>query len=84
MGYLYAGLWALVAVFLLFYARKVSPLLYFLSGFFFFMSAWWLLNELLPLNLFDGIYGIVFRVIVGAVLLALIGIYVFLKTKKGK
>lgn len=84
MGYLYVGLWALIAVFLLFYARKVSPLLYFLSGFFFFMSIWWLLNELLPFSLFDGMYGIVFRVIVGVVLCALIVIYILLKKEKSK
>ncbi len=82
MGFFYAGLWAVAAVYLLVMAIKESKFLFLVSGLFWFMSIWWLVNELVPINLFDGVYGIVFRVVVGIVLLVLLVIYAM--KKKGR
>ncbi len=82
MGFFYAGLWAVVAVYLLVMAIKERKFLFLVSGLFWFMSIWWLLSELVPINLFDGVYGIVFRVVVGIVLLILLVIYAM--KKKGR
>lgn len=79
MGYFYAGVWAIVAVYLFVMAFKESKFLLIVSGLFAFMSGWWLANELLPINLFDGLYGIVFRVVVGVALVVLLIIYILMK-----
>lgn len=82
MGFFYAGVWAVVALFLFVMAIKESKLFFLVSGLFGFMSIWWLVNEFVEVNLFEGVYGIVFRVIVGLVLLALLIIYAM--KKKGR
>lgn len=81
MGYVYAAMWAVIAIYLFVTAKRINKALYIVGGLFSFMAVWWLVNEFVSINLFEGIYGIVFRVIVGVVLAALIIIYLISKKR---
>ncbi len=78
---MYLVLWAGLGAYCIFYARKLSPILYILGGFFVFMFAWYLINDLSPVNLFAGTYNIVFRIICAVFLGAAIIAYVAVKRK---
>ncbi len=84
MGYLYAGMWALIAVYLFVTAFKVNKILFLGAGLFAFMSVWWLVNELLPVNLFEGVCVVIFRIVVCAALAGFIAAYALSKRKSGK
>lgn len=81
LGYVYAVLWAVIAIYLFSVGIKINKILFLGAGLFTFMSVWWLVNELIDINLFEGIYGIVFRVVVGIVLALFIIFYVISKKK---
>lgn len=83
-GYLFTALWAVLAVYLLVMGKKESRLLYGYSLFFFFMAAWYLANERMPENLFEGGYGIIFRVIVGVALVLTVLLYINRKQQNNK
>ena len=78
---MYLVLWAGLGAYCFFYAHRLSPILYILGGFFVFMFAWYLINDLLPVNLFDGTYNIVFRIICAVFLGVAILAYVIAKRK---
>ena len=88
MGYFYAAMWLVAGLLLIFSVSKENKIFYFLGGYFVFMGIWWGINEYLPeINLFDGVYGWVFRGISAAVLIV-IGIFyykaVYLPRKNGE
>lgn len=83
LGYVYSALWAVIAVYLFSVAKRVNKILFLGAGLFTFMAVWWLVNELVSVNLFDGIYGIIFRVVMGIVL-ALFVIFYIISKKSGK
>ena len=57
-GYVYAVTFLIIAVYLFIQAFKNHKILFMLSGYFLFMSGWYLANELLTtVNLFEGIYS---------------------------
>lgn len=61
MEYVYAGLWLICGLLLLFRFGKESRVFYALGGFFLFLGAWWLANIFLPVNLFEGAWLWVLR-----------------------
>ncbi len=83
MGFLdivYLVLWGLLALFCIFSAHKLSPVMYILGGFFVFMFTWYLINDLNPkIDMFAGTYNLVFRGIALAFLVVLIIIYIYIK-----
>ena len=83
MGYVYAGMWLLVGLILIFRMGKENKVFYLAGGFFLLLAAWWLFNTMNPqLGLFEGVWGIVLRVLTGAALLVLC--LVFFKETRGK
>ncbi len=82
-GYIYAALWLVIAVYLFFYAFKSHKFLFFLSGYFLFMSGWYLANQLLTdVNLFSGMYSWIFRGIALVVLIISVIVYFYSKKKR--
>ncbi len=79
MDVVYLILWALLGAYCFYSARKLSPILYILGTFFVFMFGWYLANDLLPVNLFDGMYNIIFRIVAACFLLLFIGLYIYVK-----
>ncbi len=78
---MYLVLWAGLAVYCIYSARKISPILYILGGFFVFMFAWYLINDLTAFDMFGGMYNIIFRGICLAFLAVLVIIYIRIKKK---
>lgn len=72
MGYFYAAMWIVAGLVLIFRLSKENKLFYLAGGFFLVLGAWWLLDVLFPAWLvFEGVPGIVLKVITGAVLVVL-------------
>ena len=83
MGYVYAGMWAIIAVYLFVTAFKLNKVLFLGSGLFAFMSVWWLVNEFTEVNLFECQYGLIFRIVVAVVLIGFLIVY-FLTKRRNK
>ena len=79
---IYIGLWGLLALFCIISAHKFHPILYLMGGFFAFLFGWYLVNAVTDLNLFTGVYSIVFRSVACGFLLVIILIY--LKIRKNR
>ena len=78
---IYLAIWAILAAYCIYSARKLSPILYVLGGFFVFMFGWRLADTLLPFSLFAGIYNIIFRAIAIVFLSVIIFLYILIKRK---
>ena len=84
MGYVYSGLWFIMAVVLLTKFRKESKMVYVLGLYFFFLGVWWLADQLAGVDMLHGVYGWVLR---GVSLLAIIlsgVVYYYEKLHKAK
>lgn len=81
MNYMYAIMWVLVAAFLFYFAVKEHKILFVFSAYFAYLGIWWFLNELLAVDLFAGVYLIVFRVI--AVVAVVFTVIIYIVQKKG-
>ena len=82
MGYVYAGMWFLVGLILIFRMGKENKVFYLAGGFFWILGAWWLFNTLYPeLKLFEGVWGNALKVVTGVVLLVFC--FVFYKETRG-
>lgn len=79
---IFLAVWAILAAYCIYSARKLSPILYVLGGFFVFMFGWRLADTLLPVNLFAGVYNIIFRVIAIVFLVVIIFLYIMIKRKQ--
>lgn len=84
MGYVYSALWFVVAILLIVRFRKESKIIYFLSGYFAVMGAWWLTNEFVAVDLLSGTYGWIFRGISAVVIIVLLMAYFREKRKKSE
>lgn len=78
---IYLAVWAILAAYCIYSARKVSAILYVLGGFFVFMFGWRLADTILDVNLFGGIYNLIFRIIAIVFLVVIIFLYIMVKRK---
>lgn len=78
---IYLLIWAVLAAYCIYSARKLSPILYVLGGFFVFMFGWKLADMLLPFSLFAGMYNVIFRIIAVVFLVVIVFLYVMIKKK---
>lgn len=70
MEYVYAGMWFLIGLLLIWKLRKENQIFVFAGGIFLFMGAWWLADALLPqLDLFEGVYAWIFRGVMAVALI---------------
>ncbi len=84
MGYIYAAAMFLAGLLVIYFALKENKLFCFVGAYFIFMGCYWLADELLTdIDLFSGVYGIVFRVVTAVVAVAAIVLY-FTKIKRVK
>lgn len=76
MNYLYAIMWLIIGVYLLYIGHKSSSLLKFLSLYFFFSAIWWFLDAATPLDMFVSPFSWIFRGVSCVVLIiAIISMY---------
>ena len=84
MGYLYSALWFVMAIVLFVRFRKESIVVYILSAYFVLAGAWWLVDQLVEVDMLNGVYGWILR-IVSVVMLISVGVaYVVEKNLKDK
>lgn len=57
MTYVYAGMWFLVGLILIFRMGKENHVFYGAGAFFLLLGGWWLADAILPENLFAGAWG---------------------------
>ncbi|MBQ3928766.1 MAG: hypothetical protein II711_01570 [Clostridia bacterium] len=78
MGYVYGGLWFLLAILLYVRFRGEGKIIYVLSGYFIIMGIWWVANQMIEgVNLMTGMYGWIFRGISAVMLIALVIVYIY-------
>lgn len=71
MEYVYAGMWLLVGLILIFRMGKENRVFYLAGAFFLILGGWWLANALTEVNLFAGVWGWVLRIITAVALILL-------------
>ncbi len=78
MNYVYAAMWLIAGILLIFRMGKENKVFYVAGGFFLLLGGWWLAAAMNPsLNVFGGSSGIILRIITAAALVVLC--YVFFK-----
>lgn len=75
MEYVYAGMWLLVGLILIFRMGKENKIFYLAGAFFLILGGWWLANAFTEQNLFAGTWGIVLRVITAIALILLCAVF---------
>lgn len=75
MEYVYAGMWLLIGLILIFRMGKENRVFYLAGAFFLILGGWWLANAFTEQDLFAGIWGIVLRVITAAALILLCAVF---------
>lgn len=68
MGFVYAAMWLLVGLILIFKMGRENKVFYVAGAFFLVLGVWWLADVLSPQNLFAGTGGVLLRVLIGIVL----------------
>ena len=72
MGYMYAEIWFIAGLVLVFRLAKENKIFYLSGAFFFVLGGWWLADAIQPAwQVFQGVPGIVLKVIAGVVLVIL-------------
>ena len=72
MGYMYAAIWFIDGLVLVFRLAKENKIFYLAGAFFFVLGGWWLADAIQPAwQFFQGVPGIVLKVIAGVVLVIL-------------
>lgn len=81
MSYLYAAMFGLIGLLLIFRLGKENKLFYLAGSAFIFMGGWWFIKEYFKLDLFHGAWGWIFRGMM-AVLLVIFLVAYFRERKK--
>lgn len=83
MGFVYAGLWLVLAALLFFRFRSQSKVVYLLTIYFLFLSIWWAVNEFISVDILNGFYGWILRG-VSAVMLGLCLVVYYSERKRSE
>lgn len=81
MSYVYALMWLIIGIYLLYMGYKSSSLLKFLSLYFFFSAIWWFVDAATPLDMFVSPYSWIFRG-VSCVVLVIAGFSIYSQRKE--
>jgi len=84
LQYIYSAMWFIVGFILILRMGRENRVFYPLGSFFIILGGWWLANAVYKINLFEGTWGLVLRLITAAVLVvACVAFYKEVK-KNGK
>ena len=82
MQYVYAALWFAIALLLIFKMGKENRIFYVAGSLFVIFGIWWLVSAISPeLEVFAGVPGIIFKVLI-AIVLVLCGFTYYQERKK--
>ncbi len=85
MGYMYAVIFIVAGLILIFQLSKENKIFYLAGGYFVLMGAWWVVDALKPaLKVFSGVPGIVFKVITGIVLVIVTAYFIKINAENRK
>ena len=84
LTYVYAGMWFLVGLILIFRMGRENRVFYGAGAFFLVLGGWWLADAILPDNLFAGVWGWVLRGITAVALLFMCLAFFQENKKKGQ
>lgn len=79
MGYVFAAAWLIIGGYLIYQGIKKYKLLILLGIYFLFLGAWWIINEFTSVNMLDGMYANILRIVSGVILLIVLIVYIFIK-----
>ncbi len=83
MGYMYAAIWLIAGLVLIFRLSKENKIFYLAGAFFLVLGGWWLADAIWPAwQVFQGVPGIVLKVLTGVVLVIL-AVQFFLLNRAG-
>ncbi len=83
MQFVYAAMWFVMAFFMIFRFGKENKIFYLAGGVLVVFGVWWLIDAIKPeWQMFGGVTGIVFRVVIVAALAAIVLFY--LKMRKNR
>lgn len=72
MSYLYAAMWFIAGLVLIFQLSKENKIFYLAGGYFILLGGWWCVDALQPnWAVFEGVPGIILKVITGIILVIL-------------
>lgn len=84
MGYMYAAMWFIAGLVLIFRLSKENKIFYLAGGFFLVLGGWWVVDALQPAwKVFQGVPGIVLKVLT-AVVLVILAVCFFKMTRAGE
>lgn len=81
MEYVYAAMWFIVGLLLIFRFGKMNKIFYFAGGLFLVMGVWWLAGAIWAQDLFAGMLGWVYRGLMAVALVLLCLAYYRERTK---
>ena len=84
MGYVYSAMWFVIAIILVVRFRKENKAVWGIAGYFAFMGCWWLADQMITVDLLNGIYGWIFRGISAVMIAVFIAVYFHEKQKMNK
>lgn len=82
MGYVFAVMWLVIGVYLIYNGIKENKLFCLLGSYFIFFGFWWGINELVSEDLFNGVYGIVLRVVSAIALVIAVALYLLQRKRR--
>lgn len=82
MGYVFAVMWLIIGVYLIYNGIKENKLFCLLGSYFIFLGFWWGINELVPADLFKGVYGNILRIISAGALVVAVILYLIQKKRR--
>lgn len=85
MGYMYAAIFVIAGLILIFQMSKENKIFYIAGAYFVLMGAWWGVDAYKPdWSVFAGVPGIVFKVITGIALVVLGGMFLKINIESRK
>lgn len=81
MSYIFAAAWLIIGGYLIYQGIKNYKILILLGIYFLFLGAWWIINEFTSINMLDGMYANILRIISGIMLVIVLGVYIFIKKR---
>lgn len=81
MSYIFAAAWLIIGGYLIYQGFKNYKILILLGIYFLFLGTWWLVNEFTSVNMLDGIYANILRIISGVMLVIVLVAYIIIKKR---
>ena len=76
MTYVYAALWFVIGLLLIFRFGRENKIFYAAGGFFVILGGWWLVGAITAIDVFGGTWGILLRIVTAIALVLMVLAYI--------